>query len=188
MQDLVYRICDHEEPNLEGWAENQLVRFGFADGPLNKAQEVQKNLDKAKAYLADQHHAGQPPLAVPYNGMISVPAGPSAKLAKEKAKLETKVTAVRDKGMASVREGKSKLLSCRSCGSKLARDHIQSLECPVCTKPLLPPGLATRLSALITELKEVDEAIQASVNAPPRQVKGICYVVGGYIESKLAAD
>lgn len=183
MQDLVYRIYDRDEAGLDHWAANELSRFGFG-GDLQKASETQKNLDKAKAYLADNHQAGGPALAVPYNGMMSVPAGPSPKLAKEKEKIEAKLASIRDKGMASVREGKSKLLSCRACGSKLARNHIQALECPVCTKPLLAPGLATRMASLTTELKEVEEAIQASNSAPPRQVKGICFVVGGYAEVK----
>ena len=58
---------------------------------------------------------------------------------------------------------KSEYISCRTCGSKLRRQYIQSNTCPVCRKDLRPETTIRAVETAKERLKKAQEATKAYI-------------------------
>jgi DNA repair exonuclease SbcCD ATPase subunit len=86
----------------------------------------------------------------------------TAKLEKEKTKLEEKLLKASDALLTAITKGASALFGCRICDSKIKRSFIKTIQCPVCNGILGTENQRKKIIELSTQLDEVEKGIKES--------------------------
>jgi Zn finger protein HypA/HybF involved in hydrogenase expression len=81
------------------------------------------------------------------------------KLVKKVKDLYTALSELERKEKAKVLEGKSTYLKCNHCSSKLAREHLRSVSCPVCHKDMLPAPAVARIEKAKAKVNEAKQKL-----------------------------
>jgi len=164
------------------------------------AQFVEEVFDSAldaERYICDEHCKWDDAMAVPFRIHGAPTAAAMARYTKKQETLCAKQRKVQDDQQALVakihaafRAGKSALVGCKGCGSRLSRTHIASkanarvasLNCPVCNSTLLSKTDQGRLEKLQAKHDAARKALRA-LQSPHGRETGIGYVVGGICSS-----
>jgi ribosomal protein S27E len=145
---------------------------------------------EAEAWLSDNHNKWDDAIAVSY----MLPVATTDRDRKRVAKATIKVTAACDKRDALIkqardafRDGKSKLVGCKGCDSRMNREKLiasnsyRALQCPLCGYDLVSPTLRERINKAQAKLDVANEARNEANK--PRASKKKGWVVGGWCSS-----
>jgi ribosomal protein S27E len=145
---------------------------------------------EAEEWLSNNHNKWDDAKAVSY----MLPVAPTDRDRKRVEKASIKVTAACAKRDALItqardgfRNGKSKLVGCKGCDSRMNREKLvashsyRALQCPLCGYDLVSPTLRERINKAQAKL---DLASQARNEASkPRASKKKGWIVGGWCSS-----
>jgi hypothetical protein len=132
----------------------------------------------AAKYIEERHQAGNPTLAVPFYAEGSEPAR-KRQLRERLERENERASALDAKWLKALKEGKSKLVGCRQCGSKIARAHIEETACPVCLRLLVTAKQEAALDKVLDAIKELEDSIRGTPDLP-KKGGAVCWLVGGY--------
>jgi len=145
--------------------------------------------EEAVEYLSDNHSKHDIAWAVSFY----LPKPPTDKQKAKSEEMKTKFheaskknTELRQQLVGQFREGKSALVSCKNCNSKLSREHAKRLwyhevRCPVCSEQMLSPTALDRLEKSAARVQKAQQEWQNSYKGKPS--KDIGWVVGGICSS-----
>ena len=125
-------------------------------------------------------------MAVPFHvqGGKSVPA--YVKNAKKRYnKAEAKANNVEDQIRNQFFQRKSQFISCKECKSKLNRNHLSSIFCPLCNASLFSDTNINRIKTLKSKVAEAINHLQNMTRRAASENRSgkIGYVVGGLCSS-----
>lgn len=103
---------------------------------------------------------------------------PRSKPTKEIEVLAERVKVLRGKindieNVVHYKDVKAEFVSCRNCGSKIARAFIKSNYCPVCRADLRPQSTLDRLASLKTSRDEAQKKYEAAVDKAAKKNKPV---------------
>lgn len=75
-----------------------------------------------------------------------------SKLQERHRKKTDELQAFANKLITGLQQRSSKLVGCKACGSKIAKDKIEHLPCPVCHATMAGEGAKKRITKMETEI------------------------------------
>ncbi len=147
--DCCTYLTDNKESVKQQWAED--VRssqhrngtsysgcIGMLGENLIFKSTVHDTLRQAEDFLSENHTKWEAGWAVPFRMTPQKEPSYVAKAREKVEKFQSKLDETRKKIIARIQNGKSKLISCKKCESKVSRKHIShhSTSCPVCNHSL----------------------------------------------------
>jgi len=145
--------------------------------------------DEAIEYLSEHHSKHDSAWAVSFY----LPKKLTDKQKAKSKELETKYhqankkhSQLRKDLITQFREGKSTLVSCKECNSKLSREHVKRLwyhevRCPVCSTQMLSPTALDRINKSAERAEKLQKEWRESHKGKPS--KEIGWVIGGVCSS-----
>lgn len=140
-----------------------------------------ENEDAAAEILFEKHDKGGTALAVSFK----IPRAPTPEEDAEEKRLGFAARDLSDvlerfraSALTALRGASTARVTCRGCGSAVARKHLQSLKCPVCPAMLSSEAVLRKLSALEAEVSGAQARYRAASTPKPGEA-GIGWVVGG---------
>ena len=162
------------------WAhaqEGDPVLQGLEPGVLVEDRR-HDNQAEAQRHVSQAHQPGHKALAVSFYAETADTVE-GKKLRRQLGRVESQAKTVLGRGLKSLSGGKSPLVACKNCKSRLARGRLQSVFCPLCGAPILSPRRRERLE----KLRQEAEALKAELqDHPPGPRKGgpVHWLVGGW--------
>lgn len=193
------RDYDDDESGSHAYAGNATTFHGkvrFRDERLATENEARKSCLK-------HHEKREGPIAVSF--YLPVEKGVREKNREVKTveaydKLLGKAKDVLIKANNALRDRKSKMIGCSSCGSKLSKEHflkkytvhtlfcssrtgdpLNTFACPVCAAPLISETAIKRIKAYQPKIEAANKAVVEAYK--PKAGKKIGWAVGGWAAS-----
>lgn len=114
--------------------------------------------DQAEQYIHDNYCNWYECVAVKYRDLNGV------KKTKKIIELENRISKVRNEydkldNNIHYKNVQAQYVTCRTCGSKINKDHLRSNRCPVCGKDMRPESLLERLNAMNKKIKKLEKEV-----------------------------
>lgn len=179
---ILVGFADQRNKDLTDYRTHRRANPGLAalaNGVHFCDEDRQDTKDAALKVIANGQDMGGVAWAVPFWGEVI--ESPQKKTRKAKLKrLEASLELFQTKLLKSFQAGKSKLVGCRTCNSKLARAYIKSIICPICNLPMGTVGQLQRLTSLLEDIKGLQQSIQEEPDKPKKGSK-LAWAIGGWI-------
>jgi len=158
------------------------TRIDWQDGAFPTEEE-------AVEYLSDNHQKHGTAWAISFFISKKLTSRQKIKNKELEAKYHqasNKHMELRTEVITQFREGKSLLVSCKVCNSKLSREHVKRLwhhevRCPVCSSQMLSPTSLDRIKKSAVRVERVQKEWHSSNKGKPS--KEIGWVIGGICSS-----